>query len=60
MPTDNDALLGQYLREPRRVRRAVSRVLARRHINGPRPQYQPATAPECAQHHRKLPCKRCP
>jgi hypothetical protein len=37
MPTDTSALLAEYLREPRRVRRAVSRDLARRYPIPPRP-----------------------
>lgn len=47
---------------PRSQRRAVSRREARRfaHYNGPGPRYEPASAPVCAAHHRRLPCTRCP
>jgi hypothetical protein len=47
---------------PRAQRRAVSRREARRFAfyNGPAPRYEPAAAPVCATHHRRLPCARCP
>lgn len=43
-------------------RRAVSRREARRfaYYNGPAPRYEPASAPTCPTHHRRLPCGRCP
>lgn len=42
--------------------RALNRVIARR-VTRERDipvTYEPASAPECVPHHRKLPCKRCP
>jgi hypothetical protein len=52
MPIDSDVWLAEYLREPRRVRRSVSRNLARRHNLAPRPEYTPASQPQCARHLR--------
>jgi hypothetical protein len=49
-----------FLLQPRRVRRAASRELARKFVQRPAPVYVPADPqPVCAEHHRKLPCRRC-
>ncbi|MDJ0342268.1 hypothetical protein QMK19_03580 [Streptomyces sp. H10-C2] len=46
---------------PRSVRRAASRVEARRNAvyNGTAPRYEPARDLSCHQHYRQFPCKRC-
>jgi hypothetical protein len=51
---------------PRSARRAVSRDKARAQADayfafvGLAPREEPARNNTCPQHHRKLPCKRCP
>lgn len=54
MPTENAALLAEYMREPRHIRRAVSRDLARAHPVPPRPASD-GTIGERVRTRRKMP-----
>jgi len=54
MPTDAQILFAEYQREPRRIRRAVSRDLARAHPVPPRPPSHGVVG-ELARRRRAMP-----
>lgn len=51
-----------FVQAKRSLRRAASRELSRAlaKARGPAPRYEPARDLSCGEHHRRLPCRRCP